>query len=69
MPPCHRLTSPSFFSPSLQVRHHEGTFAELRAAGAPGEGPAYADADTAAQALMAAAPVGVTHYRLERLVL
>lgn len=26
-----------------QVRHHQGTFAELRAAGAPAEGPAYAD--------------------------
>jgi hypothetical protein len=29
---------------ALQVRHHEGTFADLRAAGAPAEGPAYADA-------------------------
>lgn len=28
----------------LQVRHHQGSFAELQAAGAPAEGPAYADA-------------------------
>lgn len=27
-----------------QVRYHEGTFTDLRAAGAPAEGPAYADA-------------------------
>lgn len=113
------------------MKHHEGTFEALRAAGAPAEGPAYADAgavlsvllvadgpscgtvwaerracrvysldlinlsyctqttrthrtrfanckplllptrsaDTAAQALMAVAPVGVAHYRLERLQL
>ena len=50
-----------------QVRYHEGTFTALRAAGAPAEGPAYQDADTAAAALMAVAPVGVTHYRLEQL--
>lgn len=30
-----------------QVKHHEGTFAALRAAGAPAEGPAYADAGAA----------------------
>lgn len=27
-----------------EVRQHEGTFEQLRAAGAPAEGPAYADA-------------------------
>lgn len=32
---CHAL---------LQVKYHEGTFEALRAAGAPAEGPAYADA-------------------------
>ncbi|PSC73022.1 TIP41 isoform X1 [Micractinium conductrix] len=52
-----------------EVRHHEGTFAALRAAGAPAEGPAYSDPDTAAAALMAVAPVGVSHYRMERLSL
>ncbi|KAL4434081.1 hypothetical protein ABPG75_000522 [Micractinium tetrahymenae] len=52
-----------------EVRHHEGTFADLRAAGAPAEGPAYADADTASAALMAVAPLGVTHYRQEQLLL
>lgn len=50
-----------------EVRYHEGTFSDLRAAGAPAEGPAYADADTASAALMAVAPVGVSHYRLEQL--
>ena len=53
----------------MQVKHHEGTFAELRAGGAPPEGPAYADGDSAAAALMAAAPVGVTLYRNDKLVL
>lgn len=52
-----------------EVRFHEGTFRALRTAGAPAEGPAYADADSAAAALMAVAPVGVTHYRLEQLQL
>ncbi|KAL4446807.1 hypothetical protein ABPG77_008051 [Micractinium sp. CCAP 211/92] len=52
-----------------EVRYHEGTFTDLRAAGAPAEGPAYADADTAAAALMAVAPVGVAHYRQEQLLL
>ncbi|KAL4856069.1 TIP41-like protein [Chlorella vulgaris] len=52
-----------------EVRHHEGTFADLRKAGAPAEGPAYADPDTAAAALMAVAPIGVTQYRIEQLCL
>ena len=30
-----------------EVKQCEGTFRELRAAGAPDEGPAYADADAA----------------------
>ena len=98
----------------VQVRYHEGKFADLRAAGAPAEGPAYADpgapapaaarlrqppspallagvasirhglswgaltlsclpaclpacADSASAALMAVAPVGVTHYRMEQM--
>lgn len=42
-----------------EVKHVEGTFEELRAAGAPGEGPAYAEADSAGAALAAAAPVGL----------
>jgi type 2A phosphatase activator TIP41 len=49
-----------------EVRHQEGTFEELRRGGAPPQGPAYADADAAAMALMAVAPVGVTKYALER---
>ena len=56
-------------TPSLQVKHHEGSFAELRAGGAPAEGPVYVDADAAAAALMAAAPVGVKLYRTDKLVL
>lgn len=54
---------------AAQVKHSEGTFAELRAGGAPPEGPAYADGDTAASALAAVAPVGVTLFTLERLQL
>lgn len=34
-----------------ETRQCEGTFAELRAAGAPGEGPAYAGGDVAAQTM------------------
>ena len=32
-----------------EVKHTEGSFAELRAKGAPDEGPAYADGDAASQ--------------------
>ena len=39
-----------------ETRHCEGTFAELRAAGAPGEGPAYVDADATAQAFQVRGP-------------
>lgn len=52
-----------------ESKRHEGSFAELRAGSAPPEGPAYADGEAAAAALMAAAPVGVTLYRMEKLVL
>jgi len=52
-----------------EVRHHEGTFQELMQGGAPPEGPAYADADAAATALQAVAPVGVTFYSMEQLEL
>lgn len=50
-----------------EVRHQEGTFQELQAAGAPPDGPAYADGDAAATVLQAVAPVGVTKYCMERL--
>ena len=43
--------------------------ASLAAGGAPPEGPAYADAESAALALLAVAPVGVTRYTTEMLVL
>lgn len=46
----------------------EGNLSDLAAAGAPGGGPAYADADTAAAALAAVAPVGVTEFWTEELV-
>jgi type 2A phosphatase activator TIP41 len=52
-----------------EVRRQEGTFAELAAGGAPPAGPAYADAEAAAVALAAVAPVGVARYALERAVL
>jgi type 2A phosphatase activator TIP41 len=51
-----------------ETRHVEGTFEELRAAGAPPEGPAYTDSDSASAALMAAAPVGVVKFTVEKLV-
>eukprot|EP00887_Chlorella_sp_A99_P003428 scaffold7.g3428.t1 len=63
---CVRLREARLF---CQVKHHEGSFAALRAAGALAEGPAYADAGAAGAALMAAAPVGVAAFRTERLVL
>lgn len=65
-----------------EMRHSEGEFRDLVAAGAPGfesgggslggggvVGGAYADADSAAQALSAVAPVGVTRFVTERLAL
>lgn len=53
----------------MQIKYHEGSFAELSAGGAPPEGPAYADAESAALALLAVAPVGVTRYGTEMLML
>lgn len=50
-----------------EVKHCEGTFQELRKAGAPPEGSAYGDADTAAQVFVAIAPVGLKHLSLSRL--
>jgi type 2A phosphatase activator TIP41 len=50
-----------------ELKHQEGRFAELRAAGAPPDGPAYSDGDAAATALQAVAPVGVQRYELASL--
>jgi type 2A phosphatase activator TIP41 len=50
-----------------EVKYVEGTFAELRAGGAPPDGPAYIDGDGASMALQAVAPVGVKNYRMEAL--
>ena len=61
-----------------ETTHSGGDFEGLVAAGAPGPAPAagasagggpYADGDAAAQALSAVAPVGVTRFVTERLVL
>ncbi|EIE23570.1 TIP41-domain-containing protein [Coccomyxa subellipsoidea C-169] len=52
-----------------EVRCCEGTFNALHAAGAPPDGPAYKDADSASTALQAAAPIGVTEFRTEKLQL
>jgi len=65
-----RFRSPKHESEAVvleEVRHHEGTFEDLVAEGAPAEGAAYADADAAALALQAAAPVGVTQYSMKKL--
>ena len=51
-----------------EVRRSGGTFADLRAGGAPGDGPAYADGDAASDALAAVAPVGVVKFETEELV-
>ena len=50
-----------------EVKHCEGHFKELRQAGAPGEGAAYADADAAAAVFQAVAPTGMTKFELSRL--
>ena len=50
-----------------EVRHFAGTFDELRAAGAPGDGPAYADGDAASDALSAVAPVGCVKFETTEL--
>ena len=52
-----------------EVKHCEGSFRELRAAGAPDDGPAYADADAASTVFQAVAPTGLKEFRLEKLSL
>jgi hypothetical protein len=53
-----------------EIRHSEGSFAELRAAGAPDDsGPAYADADAATASLQAVAPIGLKLIKRDKLVL
>ncbi|KAL3153289.1 hypothetical protein ABBQ38_011634 [Trebouxia sp. C0009 RCD-2024] len=52
-----------------EIRYSEGTFEELSAAGAPPDGAAYENADSAAMALQAVAPIGVKHLRAEKLVM
>ncbi|GAX85526.1 hypothetical protein CEUSTIGMA_g12942.t1 [Chlamydomonas eustigma] len=50
-----------------EVKCSEGTFQELRAAGAPDDGPAYADADSASSVFQAVAPIGLKLFKLEKL--
>lgn len=53
--------------PSVVVREvawKEGTFEALRAAGAPGEGPAYADPDKAVETLKSVDPVASVRYEV-----
>ncbi|GLC46833.1 hypothetical protein PLESTM_001931200 [Pleodorina starrii] len=52
-----------------EVKHCEGTFAELRSRGAPDEGPSYADADAASQVFQAVAPVGLKLLQTRKLLL
>jgi type 2A phosphatase activator TIP41 len=52
-----------------EVKHAEGTFEELRRAGAPNDGPAYFDVDATSSALQAVAPVGVQLFKIERIEL
>ena len=52
-----------------EVKHAEGTFEELRKAGAPNDGPAYSDADATSSVLQAVAPVGVKLFKIERIEL
>ncbi|EFJ46348.1 hypothetical protein VOLCADRAFT_93190 [Volvox carteri f. nagariensis] len=52
-----------------EVKHCEGSFAELRSRGAPDEGPSYADADSASQVLQAVAPVGLKLLQTRKLQL
>lgn len=52
-----------------EVKYSEGTFEELSQAGAPPDGAAYEDADSAAMALQAVAPVGLKHLQSDKLVL
>ncbi len=52
-----------------EVKFQEGKFEELKKSGAPPEGPAYSDGDTAAVAMAAVAPIGLTKYVMEKLSL
>ncbi|KXZ43509.1 hypothetical protein GPECTOR_88g452 [Gonium pectorale] len=52
-----------------EVKHCEGSFADLRARGAPDEGPAYADGDAASQVFQAVAPVGLRLLETRRMTL
>ena len=51
-----------------ETKHQEGTFNELRRGGAPIEGPAYGDADSASVALSAVSPIGLVKYEMCRLM-
>ncbi|GIL67150.1 hypothetical protein Vafri_20585 [Volvox africanus] len=52
-----------------EVKHCEGTFAELRARGAPDEGPSYTDGDAASQVFQAVAPIGLKLLQTRKLQL
>ena len=52
-----------------EVKYQEGTFEKLTKAGAPREGPSYSDGDTAAQVFSAVAPIGLTKYVIEKMIL
>ncbi len=52
-----------------EVKFQEGTFEELKKSGAPPEGPSYSDGDTAAIAMAAVAPIGLTKYVMEKMIL
>ena len=58
---------PPAMSVLREVKFQEGTFEELKKAGSPPEGPVYSDGDTAAVALAAVAPIGLTKYVMEKL--
>jgi type 2A phosphatase activator TIP41 len=66
---CRHDTPAGALTVLRETKHAEGTFKALRAAGAPDVGPAYADADAASQALQAVAPVGVTAFKTDKLLL
>uniref|UniRef100_A0A7S0RYW5 TIP41-like protein n=1 Tax=Chlamydomonas leiostraca TaxID=1034604 RepID=A0A7S0RYW5_9CHLO len=52
-----------------EVKWCEGEFGTLRAAGAPGDGPAYADGDAASGVFQAVAPTGLKHFALSKLTM
>lgn len=51
-----------------EIKYSEGTFEELSKAGAPADGAAYENADSAAMALQAVAPIGLKHLQSDKLV-